>query len=62
MITRKPLYLLKTGERFSYKGENYTVFQHDNNNNMTEVFKNNRFWCWPNYNGKSVVMVDCVTQ
>lgn len=58
MITTKPLFLLKQGDRFVQGKDTYTVFQHEGN--MTEVFKNGRFWCWPNWNGKSVVMVDQV--
>lgn len=58
MITRKPLFLLKQGDKFVQNGKTYTVYQHQDN--MSEVFTDNRFWAFPNWNGKSVVMVDQV--
>lgn len=57
-IYRKPLFLLREGERFTHENENYTVYQHEGN--MTEVFKNGRFYAWPNWNGKSPLIVNCI--
>jgi hypothetical protein len=59
MILRKPLFLLLNGDKFLHQGEIYTVFQHADN--MTEVFKNGKFWAWPSYNGKGPIMVDYTT-
>lgn len=59
MITyKKQLFLLRNGEKFTHEGETYTVFQHEGN--MTEVFKNGRFYAWPTWNGLSATIVNYI--
>ena len=55
MTNQKYLYTLKNGEKFIHENEVYTVYEQSAN--MTEVFKKNKFWAWPNYNGKESVKV-----
>jgi hypothetical protein len=59
MITTKPLFLLKNGEKFVQGAKTYTVYQHEGN--MTEVLCNGKFWAWPNWNGISAVKVDVIS-
>jgi hypothetical protein len=59
MIITKPLFLLKNGDKFVHGTDTYTVYSHEGN--MTEVFKNGSFWAWPNWNGKSPVMVNFIS-
>jgi len=54
----KPLIYLKNGDKFQYEGELYTVYGHEQG--MTEVFKKNRFWAWPNVNSKGSIRVNQV--
>lgn len=55
---KKQLFLLKEGERFTHENETYTVYAHEGN--MTEVFKDGRFWAWPNWNGKTPTIVNFI--
>jgi len=51
----KPLIYLKQGDKFIHEGELYTVYGHEQG--MTEVFKKNKFWAWPNVNSKGLIKV-----
>lgn len=55
---KKPLFLLRNGDKFIHEQETYTVFTHEQN--MSEVFKKGKFYAWPNWNGKSAVIVDFI--
>ena len=59
MITTKLLFSLKQGDRFVHGADTYTVYAHEGN--MTEVFKDGKFWAWPNWNGKSGVTVNFIS-
>lgn len=50
--------MLKNGEKFTHNDEIYTVFAHEGN--MSEVFKNGRFWAWPSWNGISPVIINFI--
>jgi len=56
--SRKPLFLMRNGEKFVHEGTLYTVYGHEGN--MTEVFKNGRFWAWPSWDGRKPVIVNAV--
>lgn len=55
---KKQLFLLKEGEKFVHEDETYTVYTHEGN--MTEVFKNDRFFAWPSWNGKGPTIVNFI--
>lgn len=55
---KKQLFLLKQGEKFIHEDETYTVYSHEGN--MTEVFKDGRFWAWSNWNGVTPTIVNFV--
>lgn len=57
---KKPLFLLRNGEKFTHNDKTYTVYQHEGN--MTEVFCYNRFWAWPNWNGRGATTVNLILQ
>lgn len=41
----KKLFQLQVGDKFLFNNKRYTVNQQDRN--MTEVWENGKFWCWP---------------
>lgn len=56
--SRKPLFILKQGDKFIYNNIKYTLYQIENG--MAEVFSENRFWAWPLYTGKEMLYVNCI--
>ena len=55
---KKQLFLLKEGDKFVYEDEICTIFAHEGD--MTEVFKNNKFWAWPKWSGIKPTIVDFI--
>ncbi len=53
---QKYLYTLKQGEKFIQNNKIHTVYSQANN--MTEVFRDGRFFAYPNWNGKESVKVN----
>ena len=53
---RIPLYQVPVGNQFIYKGRLYTVTEHALG--MTEVISQDKFWAWPDYDGKKTVKVN----
>lgn len=57
-IYKKQLFLLKQGDKFIHEDKIHTVFAHEGN--MSEVFKDGRFYAWPNWNGASPTIVNVI--
>lgn len=57
-IYKKQLFLLKEGEKFISEDQIHTVYAHEGN--MTEIYKDGRFWAWPNWNGKGPTIVNYI--
>jgi hypothetical protein len=57
---RKPLYMLKSDDKFLHQGTVYTIYQFEGN--MAEVFRNNEFSAWPTWNGKGPTYVSHIIE
>ncbi len=52
---QKYLYTLKQGKKFIQNNKIHTVYQHSGN--MSEIYVNNRFYTWPNWDGVKGIKV-----